>query len=466
MNTMLTDAAIQYTWDQIFYRLGLKQDASEITFSDKKITFCYRSALGIEIPSDQYLLNILPCTTTDFDQLINDLELKLIWLKKEAFLPNLSDEFPVEKLPVLFWGESASKNRFAEIQDGNRLIIHVDIIASVFFLLSRIEEYSSKVSDRYGRYPFSESAAYRHGFIDLPIVDLYVKILKYWLEAATKQEIPDTHQFRVSLSHDIDFISLFRPVIKGIATIGKDALKMNVKNLGDDLHILFNSYNQDPYYSGINYLADQSEKFGFSSTFNIMAAAPSFRDTGYSLSSSIARNMLNIIIKKGHKIGLHSSFLSFNKPEKLAKEKSELEKFTGRNVDTVRSHYLRLETPDSWKIWQAAGIKYDTSYGFSEHVGFRCGTCFPYQPFDISEDKPIGIIEEPLVVMDTTLKSFQNFTLQEAREKINCLAALCKFVGGNFTLLWHNTSFFRDWMDWGNAYPEILSSLSSLLNNN
>ena len=238
-----------------------------------------------------------------------------------------------------------------------------------------------------------------------------------------------------------------------------------LKILREDIGTLIHPYKNDPYFSGITFLAEQSAKFGLTSTFNIMAAVPSLRDTGYSLSTPIARDVFNTISGMGHKIGLHTSFLSFDNPEKVRKEKSALEKFTMFNIDVVRSHYLRLKTPNSWKMWQSAGLKRDTSYAFAESEGFRCGTCIPYQVFDISENKPLEFFEEPLLVMDSTLKIYRNLSIQEAKESIYHLAKMCKFVGGNFTLLWHNTSFFRDWQDWGNAYPEILSSLRSLLNN-
>lgn len=465
MKTLLTDSAIRYTWDQVFYRLGITPDESGFSVSGKRITFQYNSVTRKEIPPGQFLLSILPCAPDAYERLMNDPALKLTWLDKEEFLPNLSLEFPVEKLPVLIWGESSSKNRFAEIESGTHLVIHVDLIASMFFMLSRLEEYNSRISDRHGRYPYSESAACRHEFIDLPIVDFYVKLLKYWLEALTQEKIPDRHQFRISLSHDIDYISLFRPALKGIATLAKDALKFKMNHLRDDFGILFNSYRKDPYFSGIKLLAERSAEFGFSSTFNIMATSPSIYDAGYSLTSPIAREMLGLLANKGHQIGLHASYLSFGNPDRITKEKFELEKLTKGQVDIIRSHYLRLKTPESWKTWQTAGFKRDTSYGFSEHEGFKCGTCFPYQTFDIAEDKPLDLIEEPLIVMDTTLKSYRMLALPKAKEAIIRLAGICKFVGGNFAFLWHNTSFFRDWQDWGKAYPEILSLLRSLLSN-
>ena len=178
MNTFLTDAAIQYTWDQIFFRLGIKKDENGFSVSGKRIVIHYGYPTEINVPPDQFLLNILPCTQEAFEKLMNDLELKLTWLGIDEFLPNPTDEFPLTKLPALLWGESSLKNKFAEIKNSNQLIIHFDLIASIFFMLSRIEEYTSKISDRYGRFPFTSSASFRHGFIDLPIVDLYVKVLK------------------------------------------------------------------------------------------------------------------------------------------------------------------------------------------------------------------------------------------------------------------------------------------------
>ncbi len=466
MKTPLSDAAILYTWDQIFHRLGIKSDKNYFWISGKKIVFFYSDNIESEIPSGQFALQVLPCSPDSFELMINDQILELAWLSKTELLPDITIDFPFDKLPVLFWGNHTNHFRFAEIKKDNHLIVYVDLIASAFFMLSRMEEYNPKTFDKHGRFPFSESASFRYGFIDLPIVDLYVKILKYWLEAATKEILPDPNQFRISISHDLDYISLFRPVYKGISTIAKDGLNLNIKNIHQDLKILFRSYSEDPFFSGINFLAEKSAEFDFSSTFNIMSTSPSLRDSGYSLSSPLALKLLDFIDEKNHQIGLHASYLSFEKPGRLVKEKSKLEKYTGRNAEVIRSHFLRIKTPESWNFWQIAGFKQDTSYGFSEHEGFRCGTCFPYYPFDISADKALNIIEEPLIVMDTTLKSYRKLSIQESKEVIIKLAKTCKFVGGNFTILWHNTTFFRNRQDWGFLYTEILSFLQSILTEN
>jgi hypothetical protein len=463
MKTTLSKSAISYAWDQIFYRLGIKANKQDFMLSGKKIFFYYQDSGDAENKSDQFQIRVFSHKPGAIEELSINPDLKIIWLEKKDFLPYPFPEFPVEKLPILIWGDNSPKTGFAEIRDANRLDIHIDLIASIFFMLSRWEEYGDTISDVHGRFPFNASAASRFGFIDLPIVDLYVTVFKYWLEAMIHAEIPEPFNFRVSLSHDIDHISLFRPPFKGIATLAKDTLKLNTRNLKDDFGILFSSYTKDPFYSGFKTLAEQSEKYGFSSTFNLMASAPTFYDAGYSLSSPTVSKMLNLINENGHRIGLHASYYSLNRPEKLLKEKSELEKFTGKNVDIVRSHYLRVKTPSSWNDWQTVGLKRDGSYGFSEHEGFRCGTCIPFQPFDIIKDMTLDIFEEPLIIMDATLKGYRKLNVSEAKETIFRIARLCKFVKGNFTVLWHNTSFFRDWDTWGIEYPEILASLKSLL---
>jgi hypothetical protein len=463
MKNILTDAAIRYTWGQIFYRMGISPGLSKFSIAEKKIIFQYGVTTEKELLQNQFKLSVLRCEEDASNRLINDPTLNLTWLNKKDFLPNITQEFPIEKLPVLIWGRPSSKAKFAEIENGNHLIINIDIIASIFFMLSRIEEYSSRIPEKHGRFPYLASAAYRHKFLGLPVVDLYTRVLRYWLEELTHVQFPNPHQFKVSLSHDIDNISLFRPVVKGGIDLVKNAVKFNFGLIKEDIGIFFNSYKLDPYFAGINFLSDQSAKFGFFSTFFIMAAKLSLKDSGYSLSSHPAHEMTRAITANGHAIGLHASYRSFGKSDLLLKEKAALEILTRKPVDIIRTHYLRISTPESWKTWQNAGFTKDTSYGTAEHEGFRCGTCFSFKPFDITTDHPLEIIEEPLIVMDTTLKGYRHLSIQEGRSTILRLAKLCKFVGGNFTLLWHNTSFFRDWKKWGDIYPEILSDLHSTI---
>src|ERR1700719_3865450 len=62
-----------------------------------------------------------------------------------------------------------------------------DIFAASFFLLSRYEEYLLFQPDRYGRFPFQESLAFKENFLNVPLVN-------YWLEdfkTALHQKFPE-----------------------------------------------------------------------------------------------------------------------------------------------------------------------------------------------------------------------------------------------------------------------------------
>ena len=48
-----------------------------------------------------------------------------------------------------------------------------DIFAASFYMLSRYEEYLPHVKDEHGRYPSSESLAYRKKFLEQPVVDIW-----------------------------------------------------------------------------------------------------------------------------------------------------------------------------------------------------------------------------------------------------------------------------------------------------
>lgn len=106
-----------------------------------------------------------------------------------------------------------------------------------------------------------------------------------------------------------------------------------------------------------------------------------------------------------------------------------------------RQHYLRWENPTTWQILDEVGIAYDTTLGFADHIGFRCGTCREFPVFNLKTRQALRLRERPLVVMDVTMLTSKYMGLQpeEALEQIRWLADKCRLYGGNFGLLWHNT---------------------------
>ncbi len=106
---------------------------------------------------------------------------------------------------------------------------------------------------------------------------------------------------------------------------------------------------------------------------------------------------------------------------------------------------------------------YDSTLGYADHEGFRGGTCWSFRPFDIENDRVLDLWEVPLIVMDVTLRNYRGFTPTEAKVRILELAERVKRVGGTLTILWHNTSLYESWKDWGSMYFEVLKMISSAM---
>ena len=73
----------------------------------------------------------------------------------------------IEGVPLLF---GSSKTEW----QGDTWVVHADIIASAYFLLTRYEEIRKRnIRDIHGRFPGKESLPFKAGFIHRPIVDEY-----------------------------------------------------------------------------------------------------------------------------------------------------------------------------------------------------------------------------------------------------------------------------------------------------
>jgi len=158
----------------------------------------------------------------------------------------------------------------------------------------------------------------------------------------------------------------------------------------------------------------------------------------------------------GVETGIHPAYDTFLNPEQLKMEVRSLKKVLGPQPLGGRQHYLRW-CPTTWLHWESCGLAYDSTVGYAEHIGFRAGTCFPYRPWLILENREAKLIEIPLLVMDGTLMKYMGMTPQQGFESVIDCVNRCRVVGGVFTLLWHNHSLIDPL--YGDLYPQILQYL-------
>jgi hypothetical protein len=363
-------------------------------------------------------------------------------------------------LPIIYSGNGDLKE---QVEKSNSTVrTNIDIIASSFFTLSRYEELVSSERDEFNRFPVLASLAYNEGFLDRPIVNEYMELLWSWIAGLglglKRKRLWDGRDFAVCLTHDVDkvkktlrdvaYVLVRRRDIKAFLTAAINYLKVRTK------------LAKDPFDS-FDYITGVEEKYGFSSSFHFIAGGTTRYERNYSVEDPKITHLIESLESRGFEIGLHPSFNCYKDVKMLTNEKQRLQRVLGHYINGTRQHYLRWSTPESWRSLEKAGIRYDSTLTFAEHEGFRCGICFPFQPFDILENRRLETWELPPTVMDVSLITYQRMTAEEGVQRIQNIIRTIKRYGGVFVLLWHNGSLDELMHPgWSKVYEETLEYLS------
>ncbi len=84
-------------------------------------------------------------------------------------------------------------------------------------------------------------------------------------------------------------------------------------------------------------------------------------------------------------------------------------------MTSVRFHFLRHDTHRDLPALARLGFRLDSTQGYADRPGLRAGFSHPYRPYDLDGDRPLGLIELPLAVMDATLQDAHYLGLSAGR---------------------------------------------------
>jgi hypothetical protein len=355
-------------------------------------------------------------------------------------------------IPVIFGVNKGTWFRGNE----NKIELGVDITGSIFFILTRYEELVVAERDEHKRFPAKASLAYRAGFLDRPIVDEYIEILWACLKRLWPGLTRKEQRYRVWLSHDVDIplCAVGRPWIMVIRRAGGDLVRRG--NISLFARRVQSRLLNDPRFDPCNtfdFIMGISERYNLKSTFFFKAGHSNpLYDNNYSLEDPWIQTLMQRVYESGHEIGIHPSYEGYRDEKTLRLECERLRRVAeslgiSQECWGSRQHYLRWENPVTWQICEESGVDYDSTLGFADHVGFRCGTGHEFPVFNLRTRSPLRLRERPLVAMDTTLLAPQYMALrpEQAIEWIERLSSTCRRFGGTFSLLWHNSNLIESW---------------------
>lgn len=370
-------------------------------------------------------------------------------------------------LPVIF-GKALNNNRY--FYRDNDIYIGIDILGSAFFMLTRYEEIVNKNRDNYGRFSAYYSIAYKEKFLERPIINEYLEILWHAIQCVAPELKRKQRSFKIIPTHDVDrpFEFLNLSLYQVVHSLAGDLLKRKSIKLFSNRLKSYIKFKQGNYKADCNYtfdtIMDISEANGLTSTFFFMTAQNiSALDGNYSIVHPYIKNLMQDIAKRRHKIGLHPSFESFKNAELLKNNKEQLDSAIKDNLNKnfefgARQHYLRWSCPETWQYYENAGLKFDTTLSFADHIGFRCGICYEYPVFNLLTRRQLSLIEYPLIVMECSGldEMYMNLPHKEMYERCNNLKRYCQKYNGNFVILWHNTRFIKK--EEAKLYKSIIGS--------
>ena len=321
-------------------------------------------------------------------------------------------------------------------------------------MLSRFEELLNPVRDKHNRFPARESLAYKHSFLERPIVDEYVEILwaclkKLWPNLERKKHEPEMF---VSCDVDIPFDPSARSIYQLVRTCFADLVKRRspataIRRLRCYICNKKGDFRFDPNYT-FDFYMDACEQAGLKAAFYFIPTSAEPGNGCYELNDPAIRDLLKKIDQRGHEIGVHGSYQTYQDGEKLIKQKQVLdEALVGLNIKQKvrgnRQHYLRWDSEVTPDLLDAAGFQYDSTGGYADHAGFRFGTCHEFSMWSWAKKKKLNLKQRPLVVMECSVIDAQYMGLgngRDARAFMDFLKFTCVLQRGSFTLLWHNSS--------------------------
>lgn len=377
-------------------------------------------------------------------------------------------------VPLLF-GQPKVERVLA--RDGKtRLIIHADIIASAYFMLTRYEEIVRRsIRDEHGRFPGRESLPYRAGFLHRPIVDEYAALLRKWLrQVGVNVPEPPQQISKIFLTHDVDVPWAWY----GIRSVAKATLTKCLHQPSQALHPMLSYFGKrrgvDPNdcFDWILHqdtaLREALETAKVAAVLFLLVGSTDPHDGPCYLGDRRTRQLVDDCRRQNVQIGLHSSYKAGREPARIPLERRRLQEAANASILWNRHHFLSSREPEHFACLESAGITDDFTMGYADLAGFRLGTCRPVHWFDPVALRLSNLTLHPLTVMECTLdkRKYMNLNYEQAQAKCFSLLSEVRKRNGEAVLLWHNTELADKSVQTGNYQRKLYVDVLRYLRHN
>jgi len=336
-------------------------------------------------------------------------------------------------------------------------VFKYDLFAAIFFMITRYEEYLPNKLDDHGRFNAENSIAFKHGFLNLPVANLWALGIQKEIEKQYPTFVFPKQKYQYLNTLDIDVAYAYKG--KSLTRLISSTIKSLLTFDKDDLKNRFNYFiknQKDPYdvYAEVDALQN---KYKTQNIFFFLLGDYAQYDKNLSHKSKPLQELIKRSLNK-NEVGIHPSYASNKDQNQIRIEIERLEKISNKSIIKSRQHFLKLSFPSTYENLIVSGIKEDYSMGFASQIGFRAGICSTYAFFNLLINEERDLLITPFQVMDGTLNEYLNLSPKEVVKEVENIINTVKNVNGTFVSLWHNSSLGECyvWKKWSVVYEDII----------
>lgn len=338
-----------------------------------------------------------------------------------------------------------------------------DILAAIFYLLSRYEEYLPHQKDIYGRYAHQNSLAFKENFLHLPLINMWIEHFKKALQSRFPAVKIRQSSFRFLPTYDIDeaYSYKHKQWWRTAGGMTRSVFKGQWPSLSERLRVLIKNA-KDPFDS-FEWMDQLNQQFDLKPIYFFLVADKTGKYDKNIFPSKKAMQELIQRHSDHYPIGIHPSWQSGDDAKKLRNEILTLGHLTGRQILSSRQHFIRFTLPITYRRLIDLGIESDFSMGYGGINGFRASTASPFYWYDLEKEQPTKLMLFPFCYMEANSFFEQKLSPQQAFEELMHYYNITKSVNGTFITIWHNTflgtsNLFRGWKE---IYRRFVSSIQS-----
>lgn len=337
-----------------------------------------------------------------------------------------------------------------------------DIFAATFYLLSRYEEYLPHQKDSYGRYAHENSLAFREGFLNLPLINVWLGNFKKILKEKFPGLAVQSSSFKFLPTYDIDEAFAFKNkgLVRTVGGIARSIMNREWPMVNERINVL-REKGQDPYdaYEWMDRLHKRNDLRPM--YFFHVAIEQGKYDKNISPTHPAMKELIKQHAEK-YPIGIHPSWASGDEESLLNKEIGILEATSGKKINSSRQHYIRFALPQTFRRLIAAGITDDYSMGYGSINGFRASVTSSFYWYDLKKEQQTNLLLHPFCFMEANSFFEQKYLPQRAYEEMMHYYNAVKAVNGTLITIWHNSFLgsYKSFTGWRDVYEEFVRQVS------